>query len=61
MDFKDEIEEKPVGKLKKVATDILDVVGDTVGIVANPSILALLVLWNSLGGRGFDGYVTNPQ
>jgi hypothetical protein len=41
--------------------DILDTIGDGIGLVASPSTLWLLVLYNSCGRGGFDGYVTNAS
>lgn len=45
----------------KTVKDTIDVIGDSIGVVASPSTFFLLTLYNSTGkGRGFDGYVTNP-
>jgi hypothetical protein len=58
----DIIEGKEERGVKKVALDILEVAEETVGLAASPSLFWLIVLWNSSGGKGFDGYVTNtPQ
>jgi hypothetical protein len=55
-------EEKQAPKerdLKKLAKDILEVVGDAIALGTSPSTLWLAVLWNCNGGQGFNGYVSN--
>jgi hypothetical protein len=45
----------------KTVKDTVDVIGDSIGLVASPSTFFILTLYNSTGkGRGFDGYITNP-
>jgi hypothetical protein len=58
-----DIEEEPKQErnLKKVALDILEVMGEVVGLAASPSLLWLGVIWNSSGGSGFDGYPNKPS
>jgi hypothetical protein len=56
-----EIDKKKPRSLLEDIKDALEIVGDSLGTVASPSVLLLITLWNSTGkGRGFDGYVTNP-
>jgi hypothetical protein len=56
-----EIEKKKPRSLAADLKDAVDLVGDGVGTAASPSVLLLIVLFNSTGkGRGFNGYVTNP-
>jgi hypothetical protein len=50
-----------ISETKNTAKEILDVAEEVIGVVASPSTLWLLVLWNCNGGRGFNGYVSNPQ
>jgi hypothetical protein len=56
-----EIEQEKPNKAKKIAKDVLEVLGDAIGTAAAPSTLWLLVLWNCNGGAGFNGFVSNPN
>jgi len=47
--------------LKKVINDILEISSEALGLIASPSTLWVMVLWNCNGGKGFNGFVTNPQ
>jgi hypothetical protein len=57
-----EIEKKKEGRdFKKLADDVIDIVSDSVALVGSPTALWLMALWNSSGGKGFSGFVSNPR
>ena len=56
-----ETKEEKKTDLKKAADDVLSVTGDAIGIAASPSLLWLIILWNCSGGKGFNGYISNPN
>lgn len=45
--------------LKAAADAVLEIVEEIEGIAAAPSSLWILALYNSMGGPGFSGHVTN--
>jgi hypothetical protein len=47
--------------IKGFLDDVLDVSADALSIVGSPTTLWLMVLWNCNGGKGFSGYITNPD
>jgi hypothetical protein len=56
-----EMETQKSGNAKKIAKDVIEVVGDLIGTAASPATLWLIVLWNCSGGQGFNGFESNPN
>jgi hypothetical protein len=47
--------------MSQTAKDIINAIGDGIGLAANPASLAAMALANSTFHTGFSGFVSNPQ